>query len=169
MDAETFREQVLQHKDRVFSYAVWMLGNREEASDVAQEALVKLWQHREKIRPPTARGWLLKTTYRMCIDRIRRRKVRQEIGGEELYAPVPHGSPGPERLTSAGETGRAIAAALGKLQENDRAVVLLREVQGLAYDEIARTLEMPLGTVKAKLHRARDRLRRELVESGVRP
>jgi RNA polymerase sigma-70 factor (ECF subfamily) len=112
---------------------------------------------------------LLKTTYRMCIDRIRRRKVRQEVHGENLFEPVPAAAPGPERLTSAGETGRAIAGALGRLSEADRSVVLLREVQGMAYEEIAKTLEMPLGTVKAKLHRARDRLRRDLIEAGVKP
>lgn len=169
MDEDTFRGQVLEHKDRVFSYAAWLLGDREEALDVAQEALVRLWNHRAKIRPATARGWLLKTTYRMCIDRIRRRKVRQEVHGENLFDPVPATTPGPERIASAGEAGRAIAGALGRLSEADRSVVLLREVQGMAYEEIAKTLEMPLGTVKAKLHRARDRLRRDLIEAGVKP
>jgi RNA polymerase sigma-70 factor (ECF subfamily) len=169
MDEAVFRRQVLEHKDRVFTYAAWLLKDREEARDVVQEALVRLWKNRDKIRPRTARGWLLKTTYRLCIDRVRRRKVRREVHGESLLDPAADTGPTPERLAVSGETGKAIEGALRELSAKDRAIVILREVQGMAYEEIAHTMEMPLGTVKAKLHRARDRLRRELSAAGVGP
>jgi RNA polymerase sigma-70 factor (ECF subfamily) len=168
MDAETYRELVVRHKNRVNSYASWVLGDREEAVDVTQEALIRLWKHRKRVRPEAAKSWLMKTTYRLCIDRIRRRRVRGEIGGEG-QEPPPDERPGPERLTWSGEVGRLLEGALARLSPVDRSVVLLREVQGMTYDEISVALGLPLGTVKAKLHRSRERLRQDLVGAGVRP
>lgn len=168
MDAETYRTLVLRHKDRVNAYAAWMLGNRDEGVDIAQEALIRMWTHRSTVRPEAALSWLLKTTYRLCIDRTRRRKVRSEVGGEVLE-PMPTEAPGPERLTLAGQLGAMLEDALSRLNPTDRAAVLLREVQGMTYDEIATTLDLPLGTVKAKLHRSRERLRQDLVGAGVTP
>jgi RNA polymerase sigma-70 factor (ECF subfamily) len=77
--------------------------------------------------------------------------------------------PGPFRLAPASEAATAIEKALACLRHEDRAVVLMREVEGLAYEEIARALGLPLGTLKARLHRARERLRRELLAAGVTP
>lgn len=169
MDADVYRSLVLEHKDRVHSYAAWMLKDLEEARDVTQEALIRLWKNRSKVIPETSRAWLLRTTYRLCIDRMRRKKVRREVAGENILDPVPDLAAGPERLTDSSMLGRAISEALGRLGEADRTIVLLREVQGMAYDEIARTMNMPMGTIKAKLHRARERLRRDLAASGVTP
>lgn len=168
MDAQSYRRAVLEHKDRVHSYAGWLLGDREEGGDVAQEALIRMWTHRDKVRPEAARSWLLKTTYRLCIDRTRRSKVRGEVG-EDALAPMAGDDPGPDRMAFSGEVGRLLERALKRLDPADRAAVLLREVQGLSYDEIAKSLDMPLGTVKAKLHRTRERLRRDLVGAGVTP
>jgi RNA polymerase sigma-70 factor (ECF subfamily) len=95
--------------------------------------------------------------------------VRNEVSGENALAPVPDPAAGPHRRTRAAEIAEAIASALRRLGETDRTVILLREVQGLPYGEIARVLDQPLGTVKARLHRARDRMRRELLGAGVRP
>ena len=168
MDAETYRDLVVRHKDRVNSYASWVLGDREEGVEVAQEALIRLWTHRKQVRPEAAKAWLLKTTYRLCIDRTRRRRVRGEVGGDVLD-PMPDDGPGPDRVTWSGELGRLLEDALARLSPVDRAAVLLREVQGMSYDEISDALGLPLGTVKAKLHRSRERLRRELVGAGVSP
>jgi RNA polymerase sigma-70 factor (ECF subfamily) len=168
MDAETYRQLVLRHKDRVNAYAAWMLGNRDDGVDIAQEALIRMWTHRGKVRPEASLSWLLKTTYRLCIDRTRRRKVRGEVGGEVLE-PMPAETPSPERMTFSGQIGALLEGALSNLTPTDRAAVLLREVQGMTYDEIATTLDLPLGTVKAKLHRSRERLRQDLVGAGVTP
>ena len=168
MDAETYRELVVRHKDRVNSYASWVLGDREEGVDVAQEALIRLWKHHKRVCSEAAKSWLMKTTYRLCIDQIRRRRVRGEVGGGVL-APIPDERPGPDRMTWSGEVGRLLEGALARLSPVDRAAVLLREVQGMTYDEISETLDLPLGTVKAKLHRSRERLRQDLVSAGVNP
>ena len=169
MDTDTYQDLVVRHKNLVHGYAYRMLGNREDARDVAQEVLIRLWDNREKVIPDSSKAWLLRTTYRLCIDRTRRKKVRSEVFGDTVLDPVADVTPGPEKLSTAGELGRAIEAALGRLRKEDRTVVLLREVHQTSYEEIARILSQPLGTVKARLHRARIRLRRELTEAGVTP
>jgi len=169
MNTDTYQDLVVQHKNMVHGYAYRMVGNLEDARDIAQEVLIRLWENRQKVVPGAARAWLLRTTYRLCIDRIRRGKVRAEVHGDAFLDPVPDRAPGPEKLSAAGELGRAIEAALGRLRKEDRTVVLLREVHHTSYEEIARILKQPLGPVKARLHRARTRLRRELVEAGVTP
>jgi RNA polymerase sigma-70 factor (ECF subfamily) len=166
MDAEAYRELVIRHKDRVNSYASWVLGDREEGADVTQEALIRLWAHRKRVRPEAAKSWLMKTTYRLCIDHTRRRRVRGEVGSEAL-GPISDQGPGPDQKTWSGEVGRLIEGALTRLSPPDRAAVLLREVEGMSYDEISRILDLPLGTVKAKLHRSRERLRQDLIGAGV--
>lgn len=169
MESDAFEGLAREHKDRVYGYAVMMLRDPADAQDVAQEALVRLWQQRERVDRDGARAWLSRTTHNLCIDRLRRRRVRSEVGAQLLEMGLPDGAPGPHELTQSDELGRLIERALGALSPQDRAVLVLREVQGLPYEEIARTLELPLGTLKARLHRARDRLRAKLTGSGVTP
>lgn len=169
MDHEEFRRTVQRHKDRVHSYASWMLRDAEEAQDVAQEALLRLWTHRHSV-DGSCKGWLLRTTHNLCIDRIRRRRARPEVGGEALAAaPAVSKEPGPYRLAAAGQAGERIALALEGLSPRDRALVLLREVEGMSYEEIASALGIPMGTMKAALHRAREKLRVALARAGVQP
>lgn len=81
MDGDTYRLAVRAHKNRVFSYAARLLADRDDARDVAQEALVRLWEHREKVpEVATARAWLLKTAHRLCVDRVRASAWEEEPG-----------------------------------------------------------------------------------------
>ena len=100
---------------------------------------------------------------------MRRRKTRPESPDEMLEARASESTPGPERLTESSELGRQLSAALGRMSETDRAVIVMRDVQGLAYSEIAEVLGVPLGTLKARLHRAREQLRGRLIRAGVQP
>ncbi len=169
MTEESFRRAVAEHKDRVFGYAVRLLGDREEARDVAQEALVRLWQHRGRVDEGAARPWLLRTTHNLGLDRIRRRTFRNETRFERIGPVLRDGTPSPERAAAAELIRKAIADALDALSPRDRAIVILREVQGLAYEEIAEVLGVPLGTLKAALHRSREKLREALVTEGIVP
>jgi len=169
MDNEGFETVVREQKNRVFSYAAMILRDRTEAQDVVQEAMVRLWQHQSGIEPAGAPMWLKRTTHNLCIDRLRRRKTRPEVGVETLESHGADENPGPDRLAEAEELGREIERALGKLSEQDRSVIVLREVQRLPYGEIAEMLDLPLGTLKARLHRAREQLRKKLIRAGVTP
>ena len=112
---------------------------------------------------------MMRATHNLCIDRIRKRKVRGEINGETLIPLQPDGAPDPGRLAESDQLGAVIRGALNLLSANDRAVVVMREIQSMPYDEIASTLGLPLGTVKARLHRAREKLREKLIHAGVAP
>jgi len=169
MDNEGFETLVREQKDRVFSYATMLLRNRAEAQDVVQEAMVRLWQHQDGVESAGAPMWLKRTTHNLCIDRLRRRKTRPEVGVEELEATCTDATPGPDRLAASDELGREIEQALGKLSVQDRAVLVLREIQRRPYGEIAELLELPMGTLKARLHRAREQLRKKLIRAGVTP
>ena len=123
MDNEAFENAVVTHKDRVHAYAAMMLRDATEAQDVAQEALVRLWQFRGQVGERGARPWLMRTAHNLCIDRIRRRKVRAEVeDGEAVMERQADDNPGPWQLAEAGELGRRIDEALGSLPSMDRAV-----------------------------------------------
>lgn len=169
MQAEAFERVVMEQKDKVFGYASRMLRNPAEAQDVAQEALIRLWNHRAEVEEEGAHRWLRRTAHNLCIDLIRRRKTRPEDTASDSLERGPDSAPGPLRRAHASELGRALAGALSALSERDRAVILLREVEGLPYNEIAEILEVPLGTLKARLHRAREHMRTNLVRAGVTP
>lgn len=169
MEAEAFERVVMEQKDRIFSYASLMLRDRAEAQDVAQDALIRLWNHRREVEDEGAHRWLRRTTHNLCIDRLRRRKSRPETSVSETVDCGADGGPGPQRLAESGELAAALTSALEALHERDRAVILLREVEGLGYNEIAEILRVPLGTLKARLHRAREHLRARLVRAGVAP
>jgi RNA polymerase sigma-70 factor (ECF subfamily) len=169
MTDDGFERAVREHKDRVHAHAYWMLQDREEARDVAQEAMVRLWQHRSDVPDEAARPWLLRTVHHLCVDRRRRLSVRSGPDMEVVAPILADANPGPDRSAASTEAGRLIARALATLSERDRAIVLMREVHGMAYGEIARTLDLPLGTLKATLHRARGRLRERLLHAGVTP
>ncbi len=169
MESEAYERVVKDEKDRLFSYAARMLRRPADAQDVAQEALVRLWQHRTQVEHAGAPFWLRRTVHNLCIDRIRRRKTRQEVDTELNEAITADGRSGPARLAESAELGDLIETALGKLHPRDRAVLILREIEGLPYGEIAGILDVPLGTLKARLHRAREQLRTRLVRAGVAP
>ena len=130
MDPRAFEQAVLEHKDRVHGYAAMMLRDGAEAQDVAQEALVRLWRHREEVEPALAVVWLLRTTRNLCIDRLRRRTVRAEVDdGPEVIERHGGSAPDPERLAGSCETSRALLRALDDLEADLRA----KTWQELAY------------------------------------
>lgn len=170
MDADGYQQVVIDQKDRLFSFAAHLLRDREEARDIAQEALVRLWQHVDAVPDqPSARAWLMRTAHHLCIDRIRQRKGRPECDAETTIPNLQAPDSTPEQHVGGRQIGGKIASALQRLTERDRALVLMREVHQMSYEEIATAMGMPLGTLKAALHRARERCRQELVSAGVQP
>ena len=172
MKQEAYKNTVLAHKDRVYSYATYLLSDREEGLDVAQEAFVRLWQHRDRIPAGggAARAWLLRTAHNLCMDRLRLRRTRPQVDPKLLeLLPAADVQCSPQRRQEGRELHTSIMNALAQLSPRDRAVVVLREMHGLSYEELSRSLDLPLGTLKAVLHRARGRLRNHLLAAGVTP
>ena len=167
MRRNDFEEAVATHGRRVFTLSVYLLGDHQEAEDVTQEVLIRLWRWGHKVAPQRIGAWLLQVTRNACIDLIRKRKGKNALlceGDPNGVEQLRETSPGPERLLSASRLGESIRRALDRLSEPHRSVVILREIQGLSYQEISDVLEMPLNNVRVNLHRGRRRLREELGE-----
>ena len=165
MRRQDFDAAVATHGRKVYTLAVYLLANPEEAEDVTQEELVRLWRRGGDVAPEKIRPWLVQVTRNACIDSLRRRKDGSRVAvddpaGLELQEPAP----GPERLAHASQLGGRILQALDTLSEPGRSIVILREIQGLSYQEIGEALEMPMSSVRVTLHRGRRRLREELKE-----
>ncbi|MGD9252927.1 MAG: RNA polymerase sigma factor [Holophagae bacterium] len=167
MRQSVFDAAVATHGTRVWTLAVYLLGNATEAEDVVQEVLIRLWRHGARVQRDRLRSWLMRVTRNACIDavRCRRRGVDgQRAGDIASLGHIEIDLPGPERLAQSAQLGDRIAAALARLREPQRSVVVMREIQGMSYREIAEVMEMPLNSVRVALHRARARLRLELEE-----
>ena len=162
-------QTIESHRHRIFAFAYCLLGNRAEAEDVTQEVLVRLWRSHTRLDRTRIKAWLTSVTRNACIDALRRRD-------RDPAAPAP--APSLQRVDAVpsqadpahaslelSELGERVAAALHALSEPYRSIVVLREIQGMTYDEIARALDLPLNTVKVYLHRGRRRLRDALREA----
>ena len=158
MTPDEYRRVVLTENDRVYSYAAWLLCNLEDARDVTQEALLRLWEHREPLHPGVTRAWLLRTVHRLCVDQLRRRSCRRERPLGDLESIFADCSNGPMCRAVEREERAVLLRELNRLSARDRAVLVLREIEGLSYVAIGDVLDMPLATVKVALHRSRRRL-----------
>ena len=151
-----FAALVHEHQDRVFGLAMHLTGSHDAASDVAQEAFIRLWKHRDTVEPARAGAWLLRVTRNLAIDHYRAtRRHRCDAEPDEQA----DGAPLPDEQAERAALRADLDAALGTLREPFRSLLVLREVQGLTYDEIGDVLALPLTSVKVYLHRARKMLR----------
>jgi RNA polymerase sigma factor (sigma-70 family) len=162
-----FDDAARRHQRRVYTFAHYFLGNREEAEDVTQEVLLRLWRHSSEIEEDGLERWLLRVTRNACYDQLRKRKQPLHAAGslEDLtQEPVAH-EPGPETRAADAALSRRLRQALADLDEPYRSALILREVQDLAYHEISEILGMPLNTVRVHIHRGRQRLREQCKEA----
>jgi RNA polymerase sigma-70 factor (ECF subfamily) len=168
MERSRFDAAVARHSRRVFTFASYLLGDPGEAEDVTQEVLIRLWRSGGEVEPERLGAWLLTVTRNACTDVLRRRRRTAEIipirREEQPTTDHPSPAPSPERIAAGFELGEKISAALSKLTEPARSVVILREIQGLSYREISEITEIHIDTVRVTLHRARRRLRESLKE-----
>lgn len=146
----------------MFSYACYTLGSREEAEDVTQDVFIRLWDHWHELDHESITGWIIRVARNACLDKLRQRQSRSALLNEHYREFDRHAEP--ENLVDddCKELKRRIEAAIQELEEPYRSIVILREIDELAYDEIAKALVMPLNTVKVYLHRARKLLRAKL-------
>jgi len=144
-----------------------MLRNRMDADDVAQEVLIRIWQHIDKFNMLTAQSWIMRTTHNLCIDFIRRRSVLLKKGAEitEMMEEeiADHSNTGnPFERTEKADMNLKIKEAISSLPQSLKSVFVLYEIDGLKYKEISRVLDMPENSVKVYLMRARMKLQEEL-------
>ncbi|MDQ2669892.1 MAG: sigma-70 family RNA polymerase sigma factor [Gemmatimonadota bacterium] len=169
-----YRELVRRYERPIFSLLFRMVRDRELAEDLSQETFVKALNAIESYRPEYKfSSWIFKIANNAAIDHLRRRELDTLSLEGSPHAETPEavqatalqlGDRGenPLDIVEAKELGAAIEEAIGRLRPEYRSCILLRHVEGLAYEEIAQTLDLPLGTVKTYIHRARNELRETL-------
>ena len=171
-----FEAIVRAHQDRVYAFCSRMLSDREEALDAAQDVFLAAWRNLEGFRGDSALStWLLKIAANRCLNVIRRRSARagketsfsgmgagNGADDDTTFEPQGRSEDRPDRIVEERELGTILLRALDRIDPESRSLVLLSDVEGLSYEELAGTAGLPLGTVKSKLHRARMALRKML-------
>ena len=165
-DTNAFGTLVASYEKFIFNVACKMFSNSEDASDIAQEALIKAYKNIDKFDFNSSFStWLYRITVNACIDEMRRRKGRESISidaeDEEsgLAVQIEDTSLGAEERVIQNETVSEVRAAIDKLSEEHKAVIILRDLQDMTYEQVAQTLDLSIGTVKSRLARARKSLK----------
>jgi len=167
-DLNSFNTLVLTYQDILFNTALRIMGDQDSAADATQEAFLSAFRAIKSFRGGSFKAWLLRTVTNACYDELRRQKRRPTTplepeldDGEEMETPrwLADPSMSPEEEAEAEELEHAIQHCLDELPVEFRAVVVLSDVQGMDYKEVALAVRVPLGTIKSRLARARLRMR----------
>src|SRR5690625_4358672 len=160
----SWEEIVRENGDRVYRLAYRLTGNRADAEDLTQEVFVRVFRSLHQYRPGTFAGWLHRITTNLFLDGQRRKKrIRFDaLGPAAERIAASNESTSPERQYEHGHLEPDVQVALDALKPQNRAAVVLCDIEGLSYEEIAETLEVSMGTVRSRIHRGRAQLRQAL-------
>jgi RNA polymerase sigma-70 factor (ECF subfamily) len=164
-DALAWEQLVRSCQGRVYAVAFHYVGG-EDARDLTQEVFVKVYQQLTTYQDQGFMAWLLRITRNLCIDQLRRRKARppaDDLVAEDNEWAMPDQAPDPEQSWLTDTRKRLVYDALRRLNGQSREIILLKEIQGLQFKEIAEMLGLPVGTVKSRSNRARVELARQVV------
>ncbi len=162
--SEAFGQLVCKYQDRLYNGLVQILRSESDAEDAVQDAFVLAFTKLESFKGNSQFfTWLYRIGYNVAISRIRRRKQTLSLSdsGERKFD-FPDDGPAPSDRMEQGEDTRQLSAALDRLSEDHRSILVLREMEEMDYDAISEVLDLPVGTVRSRLHRARSALREEL-------
>lgn len=171
-DSDAFAQLVEAYQKPVYSLCLRMVSNPTDAEDLAQEAFVKAWRGLQSYKFESSFStWLYRLTGNVCIDFLRKQKRKTVISltASEEDTPeldIPDPEPLPEEQVLHKEKQQAVSAAMEQLQESERLVLTLRVVEELSYEQIAEVMDIKVGTVKSRIARARERLRKILLQNG---
>ena len=165
-DAGAFNALMGMHERRMYAVALRMCGNPEDAQDCLQEAMIRVYRSISGFKAQSSFStWVYRITMNTCLDELRRRKNRPGTSLDGLletgWSPSDEGDT-PERHAMRREARASIQRFIGELPEDMRAAVVLRDVEGYSYDEIAEILGANVGTVKSRISRGREKLREKI-------
>lgn len=159
----TWEEIVSTHSARVYRLAYRLTGNQHDAEDLTQEVFVRVFRSLSTYTPGTFEGWLHRITTNLFLDMVRRRqRIRFDALGEDAAERLPSREPSPQQHFNDTHFDADVQQALDTLAPEFRAAVVLCDIEGLSYEEIAATLGVKLGTVRSRIHRGRSHLRKAL-------
>ncbi len=169
-DRDAFEHLVRLYENKVYTIAYRLMGNHADAADLAQESFIKIYQALPNFRGDSSFStWIYHITVNVCRDELRKRQRRPTVsldehagdGNNSTYE-IRSTAPGPEEMLDRSETQAMIQHCLNNLSEDYRTILVMREIQELAYEEIAEILGCSLGTVKSRLSRARQALKEKI-------
>ena len=166
-EEKKYRFLIQQHKNRIYSYSLFMLKDKMDADDVTQEVMIRIWQNVDKFNVLAAKTWIMKTTNNLCIDYLRKRSAAynrnysiseemEDSFGSELTEHNPFLTTHLKMITSK------VKEVIQNLPDNLKSVFILYEIQGMKYREISLALDIPINSVKVYLLRARKKLQEDL-------
>lgn len=168
-DEAAFEELIRQYEKKVYTLCFRMCGSSEDAEEAAQDTFLALWRGIDRFRQESSLStWIYRLASNACIDTLRRRKKQNAVSldDEELFIDAVDPSPQPQETAEHREVQRLLQKGLLSLPEEYRKVLILREIEGLSYTEIAESASLELGTVKSRISRGRALLRNFLSGSG---
>lgn len=167
-DMAAFEALVRKYRNQVYALSFHFVRDREEAWDISQEVFIKAYRSLGGFRGDASfKSWLMRITANQCKDKLKRRRLDVVSLDETLQTDGEAGPAGTRQQAESNELGRAIEAAVASLPAKHRMAFVLREYQGLSYEEMAKAMDCNLGTVMSRLHHARKKLQHALVRMGV--
>ncbi len=169
-DRGAFADIVELYKDKLYHLAYRMVGNRQEAEDIVQETFLRVFRNLDRYDETMKFStWIYRIGTNLCIDKLRKRKASYSLDadvadgeGTDWYAMLPSDEPTPEGRVMLSETQRRIREAIDTLPEKYKSVVILRYLHDMSLQEIGDVLDMPVTTVKTRVHRGREFLRKKM-------
>lgn len=162
MNAEQFKKEVLPVKDKLYRLALRMLREPADAQDAIQEVFLKIWRQGTALKKiDNIEAWAMRVTKNHCLDRLRSR--HRQTQALEPYQLDADDRPSAQEKLEQGEAIGQLRELIGQLPEKQKLVLQLRDIEGMAYQEIEEILDMPLGQVKTNLFRARQKIRKRLL------
>lgn len=171
-DVAAFEKLIEVYQKKIFNLAYRMTGNFDDAGDMAQEALVRIFKSIANFKEQSSFStWVYRITTNVCLDELRKKKNKkvysldEEIHAEdgEIQRQIMSNDPLPDEIAEKEELKRIVNSAINSLPEEQKIVITLRDLQGLSYDEISEVLDCPVGTVKSRINRARQALKNVLM------
>jgi len=172
-DEDSFTELLDSCRARAYNVAFRYFRNEEDALDALQESFLKIFRHLGKFKEDSRFDtWVYRIVVNTCNDMLRKKTIEKSMDNyysdpdEERVFEIPDGSPSPEERLVHKERGESILACLDRISHEHKEVIVLRDIQGFSYGEIAEILECDLGTVKSRINRARNKLRDKILEQN---
>jgi RNA polymerase sigma-70 factor (ECF subfamily) len=160
-----FEALVMPHVNAAYNLARWLLHDSADAEDVVQEACLRAFSAMGSFSGGDARAWLLKIVRNACFTWMRK-KGRWTAGGDDKLEEIPAGTEDPDAEMLRSANVESVRAAIERLPDDFRELIVLREMEGISYKDLAEMTGVPIGTIMSRLSRARERLARDLAASG---
>jgi RNA polymerase sigma-70 factor (ECF subfamily) len=164
-DREAFSQLIVQYQVSLYNMALRMVGGPDDAADITQEAFLRAWEKIRTLRDLSFKSWLFQIAANLCYDHFRRgRRYGVMPEDDQLGGVVTLGlsTPDPHERAETNERTRLVRGCIAALDEDMRMALVLRDVNGMTYEEIASVLRVPLGTVKSRIARARTSVQQQL-------